>query len=229
MSQPFMKFFTRDWMSDVNLRLCSIAARGLWIDMLCIMHQSEPRGMLCVSEDELAVLIHSDKAQVERLVKELESRGVFSRDTDGTIFSRRMVADEGKSIEAAERGRKGGNPALVKKQPEMQQDDVEKDEVEECTTGTTEAPKLPYTNEFEEFWSAYPKKIGKGAAWRAWSKAKARPAIRDILIAVIQQAESEQWTKDGGQFIPHPSTWINQARWLDEVKEQDNRIRSKLK
>lgn len=68
---------------------------------------------------------------------------------------------------------------------------------------------------FAEFWDAYPKKVGKGAAEKAW--AKCRPDLTAVLAAVGFQSASEQWRKDGGQFIPNPATWLNQRRWEDEV------------
>ena len=67
---------------------------------------------------------------------------------------------------------------------------------------------------FDRFWSAYPKKVGKEAARKAFAKVK---APIDILIAAIeQQKTSRQWTKDNGQYIPNPATWLNQGRWEDE-------------
>lgn len=70
------------------------------------------------------------------------------------------------------------------------------------------------TSDFDTFWKAYPHKVGKGAALKAWEKAK--PNLELCLKAISWQKNSQQWVKDGGQFIPHPSTWINQKRWLDE-------------
>ena len=71
-------------------------------------------------------------------------------------------------------------------------------------------------DEFEEFWKWYPKKIGKKDAYRAWQKAKDKPNLETILKAIAVAKQSEQWTKDNGQFIPNPSTWLNQGRWTDE-------------
>lgn len=68
---------------------------------------------------------------------------------------------------------------------------------------------------FSLFWQAYPKKIGKGAAEQSWEKK--HPPIEQVLKAVAEQRNSDQWTKDGGQYIPNPATWLNQQRWLDEV------------
>jgi len=67
---------------------------------------------------------------------------------------------------------------------------------------------------FEEFWKAYPRKVGKGAALKAYKKVP-KEAHGLLLAAVKTQSASEQWRKDGGQFIPHPATWLNEQRWLD--------------
>jgi len=70
---------------------------------------------------------------------------------------------------------------------------------------------------FQNFWNAYPKKVGKGAALKAWKKIKSPKEILDlILIALEWQKTCDQWTKENGQFIPHPATYLNQQRWEDE-------------
>lgn len=74
-----------------------------------------------------------------------------------------------------------------------------------------------YTDEFLGFWSAYPKKKSIDAAYRAWDKRKDRPPLKTILGALAKQKESKDWTKDGGQFIPYPATWLNGGRWEDET------------
>lgn len=70
---------------------------------------------------------------------------------------------------------------------------------------------------FERFWMSYPKKVGKDAAQRAWQKIKAPSDTLDaILHALTWQTRSEQWMRDGGQYIPNPATYLNQGRWKDE-------------
>lgn len=70
---------------------------------------------------------------------------------------------------------------------------------------------------FDDFWSAYPKKVGKEAARKAWAKVK-HPieTCGKILLALSWQVRTEQWMKNGGQFIPNPATYLNQGRWMDE-------------
>ena len=71
---------------------------------------------------------------------------------------------------------------------------------------------------FDAFWSAYPKKAGKDAAKKAFAKRKFdEQAFAKVMSALNEQKASEQWQKDGGQFIPHPATWLNQGRFDDEL------------
>ena len=70
--------------------------------------------------------------------------------------------------------------------------------------------------EFEAFWQAYPKKVGKKAALKAWRCAKDRPELDALLAKIAQLKETDQWKKDGGQFIPNPATFLNQGRWDDQ-------------
>ena len=69
-------------------------------------------------------------------------------------------------------------------------------------------------SDFEQFWLAYPKKIGKQAALKSWNKT--RPELQDVLKALAWQTKSKQWFERGGQFIPNPATYLNQHRWKDE-------------
>lgn len=71
---------------------------------------------------------------------------------------------------------------------------------------------------FEQFWAVYPRKVGKGAARAVWMRLRPNGELaRDICAAVEAQAQTPQWKRNGGQFIPHPRTWLTQARWEDEV------------
>ena len=79
---------------------------------------------------------------------------------------------------------------------------------------------MDYSDDFLEFWSAYPKKIGKGAAYKIYQKLKLTKKEKDeILSALKWQKKSQQWQKDNGQFIPYPATYLNQRRWEDEQQE----------
>jgi hypothetical protein len=94
------KFFWSDWADDPALALCSLAAQGLWMRLLCIAAQGTPYGHVNIngkppSMDDLAKLIRPKPrpTYVERLVAELERYGVVERDETGCLVSRRMEAD----------------------------------------------------------------------------------------------------------------------------------------
>lgn len=72
-----------------------------------------------------------------------------------------------------------------------------------------------YPPEFERFWNAYPRKVGKGAALRAWkNQRRFRPETDEVIAAIEQHRQSTQWQEP--QFIPHPATWLNRHGWDDE-------------
>jgi hypothetical protein len=74
---------------------------------------------------------------------------------------------------------------------------------------------------FDQFWLVYPKKVGKPAAQNKWRTKGCAQIKSDILAAVEAQKQLEQWRKDAGQFIPNPTTWLNQERWTDETAVVD--------
>jgi hypothetical protein len=69
---------------------------------------------------------------------------------------------------------------------------------------------------FEEFWNCYPKKVGKEAARKSWTKYKSNFSLTSVLLALQWQIESDQWRRNDGQFIPNPATYLNQGRWQDQ-------------
>jgi hypothetical protein len=102
------KFFWADWLSDTALRRCSPAARGLWMDMLCVAAQGEPAGYVMLDAQGIGRIGGVGAAQAAALLGELEQAGVFSRDRHGRIYSRRMVRDVRARKSAVKSGRKGG-------------------------------------------------------------------------------------------------------------------------
>ena len=98
MSDPWLKFYTNDWRADPALRMCSMAARGLWIELICLMHEASPYGHLMVygqppNEAQLASLTGIPAAELPHLVAEIERLGVFSRTKEGVIYSPEMARD----------------------------------------------------------------------------------------------------------------------------------------
>lgn len=117
MKRPAFQFYPGDWLRSTDLRSCSVGARGLWIDMLCLMHDGNPYGYLKVKDKvilpvNLASMVGETLDQTAIWLQELENSGVFSRKNE-CIFSRRMVRDEKVRESRAKGGALGGNPALM--------------------------------------------------------------------------------------------------------------------
>lgn len=102
-AQPWIKFYPRDWRGDQALRLVSLQARGLWIEMLCIMHEATPYGHLLVGAlpievAALARVVGSNVEEVQALLVELSAAGVSRQTRQGVIFSNRMTEDHKRSV-----------------------------------------------------------------------------------------------------------------------------------
>lgn len=137
-----------------------------------------------------------------------------------------------------ENGKKGGRPKSAEKPTGIRQDNLPvSDGVTQAEPERNPSPNLTSPNQdppkggglvdppgFSEFWQDYPRKVGKGAARKAWRRLK--PPLGAILVALAWQRRSPDWQKDGGQYIPHPATYLNETRWEDEppatAKKQAN-------
>lgn len=125
----WIKFYPTDHMSDSKVKLCSLAARGLWIEMICIMHEGTPYGHLVsgkkiLGAKELARLTGADEKEIRKLLEELETNGVFSKNKAGAFFSRRLVKDQKKRKINQENGRLGGNPSLSNRKRNIKSDNL---------------------------------------------------------------------------------------------------------
>ncbi|HEY4262789.1 MAG TPA: hypothetical protein VGM98_21700, partial [Schlesneria sp.] len=114
---PAFQFYPGDWMKDTELRSVSLSARGLWIEMLCLMSEAQRRGYLQdatgspLGHLQIARMAGCSPQTAKKLIKELEDAGVFSRtETGGIIYCRRMVRDEKIREQNTVNGSKGGNP-----------------------------------------------------------------------------------------------------------------------
>lgn len=75
---------------------------------------------------------------------------------------------------------------------------------------------------FEQFWKKYPNKKNKKRTRVLFGKLDLSNGLfQKIMTGLEQYKKSDQWQRDNGQFIPHPSTWINQERWDDEVDTRE--------
>ena len=120
MKMPAFQFYPADWRKDPGVQALSRHDRSVWFDMLCIMHESDERGVLLLAgrpipEEALARLLNLDNQTCNQTLDTILTYGVASRrELDNAIYCRRMVRDESLCQTRRKAGKKGGNPALVK-------------------------------------------------------------------------------------------------------------------
>lgn len=118
---PGFWFFTGDWLKDPELRFCSIFARGLLVDLLCILFEANERGYASKPDgtprtDQEIVSAVSGGTTEEKILAlaELESSGVLSRDNRGVLFSRRLARLGEIKESRSKAGSKGGAVSQAK-------------------------------------------------------------------------------------------------------------------
>jgi hypothetical protein len=118
--RPAQQWYWDDWFAAFDVRACSLAARGLWIDMLGIMFKAEIRGTLTINGNQvdirtLAKLVNESEENVEKYLAELERYNVFSRLDDGTIICRRMYRESKKQEEIKQKKSVAGKIGMAKR------------------------------------------------------------------------------------------------------------------
>lgn len=94
-------------------------------------------------------------------------------------------------------------------------------DIKENNTSNNNTPHTPKGEDelFDQFWQAYPKRVAKKPARRAWDKLHVdTDLLAKILAALAWQKRTDDWQRDGGRYIPNPATWLNGGRWEDEHK-----------
>lgn len=108
------------------------------------------------------------------------------------------------------------NPSVFEETQKSQTKSKTKSKTNSITPIAPKGAKRPDA-EFEKFWLAYPTKVGRKPARKAFDKTTV--PIDTMLSALEKQKRSASWEKDNGQYIPNPTTWLNQERWNDELRE----------
>lgn len=96
---PAFQFYPGDWMKDPCVRRCSHAAKGVWVDMLCLMFECERRGVLATgsspwSLEEVVAAVGGNADVTRCCIDELVTKRVCAIDETGAYYSKRMVRDE---------------------------------------------------------------------------------------------------------------------------------------
>ena len=172
------------------------------------------------SENGLETIFKNDgQASIRAGLKKLEQAGYLKRERTRDKTSGRMSVVNWYLYESPQ----CENPHV--ENPHVDYPRLENPPQSNTKQSTTKESKTKksntHANGFDEFWKAYPKKVAKEDARRAWIKLKPDEVLQKTIIqAIYAQKLSKGWAKDGGQFIPYPASWLNGRRWEDETGQQ---------
>ena len=217
---PYMPLYVADYLADTTH--LSTLEHGAYCLLLMSMWRSG--GTLPDDDTKLAKFARMTAAQWARVSETVMafftlSDGVFTQgrlaremDRHANVVRQRRESGSrgGRAKSLKDKGATVANATLLPCQPELEPELEERDK--ESLSARDE--------DFARFWSAYPKKVAKPVALKAFLKAKKAGAnIRAVMDGLERAKRSSQWVKDDGKFIPHPASWLNAARWEDQGPE----------
>ncbi len=118
MKLPAMQWYPGDWRKDPGVQALSYEERGVWFELLMLMHDCEQRGKLilngkAIENHRIGLMLRLTEDEISHHISQLISLGVASLcEETGALMCRRMVRDEEKRNKLSEYGKKGGNPAF---------------------------------------------------------------------------------------------------------------------
>lgn len=234
------------WRTIARVSGQSIAlVQAVYLHLLVDASRNVTRGHATVTAEDLASALDVTDDQIESVMAAMQGRVIDGQAITGWDRRQPKREDSG-SLEtgaksAAQRKREQrqreredeARGASHDESRDVTQCHAREDKDKEESKEQEHTPIPPEGGGFAEFWSAYPLKKAKATAEKAWAKLKPGAELTaTILSAIATQRASADWQRDGGQYIPHPTTWLNQRRWEDEViharsqRPDQNRSRS---
>jgi uncharacterized protein YdaU (DUF1376 family) len=211
------------WPLAAEVPMCQAALLMMWL----VSWRQVPCGSLPSDDDVLRSKLRIPPAQWPRM-RPILMRGWWQA-SDGRLYHRTLTARVEEML-SKRRSDADRQAARRMRQERESQGSTEESRVTPTESSTDHGPlnnekppnprrrgqELESPPGFDRFWHAYPKKEAKKDATKAFAKLRPDEELLSLMLAAItKQACSEQWRKDGGQFIPMPSSWLNGRRWED--------------
>ena len=200
-----------------------------WVDLLLLANHTQnqfrvrgnlvivSRGEVARSEESLALRWKWSRNKVRRFIEELSSKTIqqIEQQKSPILNKIRIINyDLYQSNDPSETT----DGTTERQQTEQQKDTNKNDKKEKNDKNEKNNTDMI---EFGHFWDSYPKKIDKQGSIRSFSKAIKKTTLGVMLSALEKQKETSQWQKNEGQYIPNPTTWLNQERWNQVIEIED--------
>lgn len=233
MKDPAFLFYSSDFL--VGTMLMSNEEVGKYIRLMCLAHQ---KGGYLTKEDMFKICDTSDldiinKFKVdgqgvyynERLLSEITKRSKYSESRRNNRINKKEEKEETYDLHMSNTSNtydihmENENVNINNKYNSLSLNDNNSNKKEKIKKNNNEYEVLDEKEVwFNLFWKEYPKKSAKKNAKSQFMKiVKSKELLDKILEDIRDRLQTQEWTKNNGQFIPFPSTYLNQERWEDEV------------
>jgi len=165
------------------------------------------------SNGTLAEAVNISPKTVRNCLTRLEKKGYIKRKYDSKAKQNRIAIVP--MVTVHHRGVSSDEDGGVPNQGQGVSPDNEQRDNSPKGISKRDNKKTMQKKHFEAFWDEYPRKVGKQNARRKFLKIE-RDKFDTIMAALREQKDTTQWQKDDGQYVPYPTTWINQGRWEDD-------------
>lgn len=192
-----------------------------WVNLMCLAsrHGEIPNA------DDVAFALRIDAEKAKAYVDELMDLGLIDVTENDEVKPHNWDKRQFKSDRDETAAKRQADKRERDKEKNVTRDITEMSQPPETDTDTdTEQnkPRSSASDGFEEFYSAYPLKKGRGAAIKAHKSATAK--VSPALLAVAAKVFAAKCVGKDPKFIPHPATWLNQERWADEDLQPESAI-----
>jgi hypothetical protein len=210
MKYPWIQFFTGDWLKDPALSICSPATRGIWIDLLCAMHELDRAGELRGTPEQLARVARCQPVEITHALTELQTTGaaqVTERNGVVTLVNRRMKKEANERNGNALRQqrfkqKRSGNASVAAHKPEVRSH-ISESETEREPEGAHAFAEIPSWPEFWEYCQSL--QCGLPAEWYAkdkWESANTENWKRMTNWRAYARRCKGWWESDGRPMVP---------------------------
>jgi hypothetical protein len=188
-----------------------------WVNLLCLCAKQDglPRS---INDIAFALRMTTDGCQT--VLQRLSSAGLLDKVSGGVdgmhyaihSWEKRQYKSDS-STDRVKRFRErssNGSETVIETRPDTETDT----DTEQIKKHTKKKP--PSVDGFDLFWNEYPRKVGRGLAVKAWSKAIAKTLPATIMDGLNQWKRSKDFPSEE-KYIPHATTWLNAERWLDQI------------
>lgn len=231
---PYLQFYPSDWLADCHI--LSLEARGAWITIICKVWNPQNPGILELTLNQFSKIFGTNLKKSRQVIEELRFNKIANVELFDDVIritSRRIIKDFYKQVsnkqKYAEAGKKGMASRYASKpynmelqrKPNVVSESLQHIETETETDKNPIVPKrdlrLSKVSEERRIYEVYPKKVGGAVALKAIAKALKVKSFEYLLEATTAWAEAcKTMTPEEKQFVPHPATWFNQARYDDD-------------